>query len=48
MAEHLMTLHCGPCPSCRHEAWQLIVDGRLRWEEQQYCPVCEVQACDSG
>ncbi|MFD0267005.1 hypothetical protein ACFVGY_10455 [Streptomyces sp. NPDC127106] len=48
MAEHLMTLHCEPCPSWRHEAWQLIVDGRLRWEEQEYCTACAVQACGGG
>ncbi|NXY93374.1 hypothetical protein HYE82_02890 [Streptomyces sp. BR123] len=48
MAEHLMTLHCEPCPSCRHEARQLIVDGRLRWEEQEHCSAYGVQACGSG
>ncbi|MFE5773853.1 phage portal protein [Streptomyces sp. NPDC056485] len=48
MAEHFMTFHCTPCPSCRDESWQRIADGRLRWEWQHYCPVSGTQACDGG
>ncbi|MFG2622894.1 hypothetical protein ACGFXC_35310 [Streptomyces sp. NPDC048507] len=48
MAELFTTLHCEPCASCRFEAWQHVVYGRLRWEEQQYCPASGVQACDGG
>ncbi|MFI6145124.1 hypothetical protein [Streptomyces sp. NPDC051109] len=48
MAEHSVMLHCEPCGSCRFEAWQHVVDGRLRWEEQLYCPAYAVQACDGG
>ncbi|MFE2924540.1 hypothetical protein [Streptomyces goshikiensis] len=46
MAEHFVTLHCEPCASCRREAWQLVVDGRLRWEESEDCPATQVLACD--
>ncbi|MDA5282894.1 hypothetical protein [Streptomyces sp. Isolate_45] len=48
MAEHFVTLHCEPCPSCRFEARQRIVDGRLRWEESMCCARYEVRACDEG
>lgn len=37
MAEQFVTLHCEPCDACRSEAWQRVVGGRLRWEEQSYC-----------
>ncbi|MFJ3515482.1 MULTISPECIES: hypothetical protein [unclassified Streptomyces] len=48
MAEQFMTFHCTPCPSCRGESWQRIVDGRLRWEWQHSCPADGSQACDGG
>ncbi|MFB6619256.1 hypothetical protein ACFCV9_34385 [Streptomyces sp. NPDC056367] len=48
MDEHSGTLHCEPCEACHFEAWQRIVDGRLRWEESQSCPVYGVQACHGG
>lgn len=48
MAEQFVTLHCEPCPSCRYEAWQRVVDGRLRWDESQHCPAYGVQACGGG
>ncbi|MGW1639489.1 hypothetical protein [Streptomyces lavendulae] len=48
MAEHFVTLHCEPCASCRSEAWQHVRDGRLRWEETQYCSASGIQACDGG
>ncbi|MET8753571.1 hypothetical protein ABZW32_26275 [Streptomyces sp. NPDC004667] len=48
MAEHFVTLHCEPCASCRFEAWQRVVEGRLRWEEQRYCPTDEALACGGG
>ncbi|WP_159047169.1 hypothetical protein [Streptomyces sp. XY332] len=48
MAEHFVTLHCEPCASCQDESWQHVVDGRLRWEWQHYCPVAGTQACDGG
>ncbi|MER7461913.1 hypothetical protein [Streptomyces sp. NPDC097981] len=37
MAEFSVTLHCEPCESCRHQVWQRIIDGRLRWYESSYC-----------
>ncbi|MGO4460161.1 hypothetical protein AB4039_23110 [Streptomyces sp. M-16] len=45
-----MTLHCEPCASCHSEAWQRVVEGRLRWEEQSYCtaPQTAFQWCDGG
>ncbi|MER5932853.1 hypothetical protein [Streptomyces sp. NPDC002054] len=45
MAEQFVTLHCEPCDDCVIEAWQRVVDGRLRWEEQEYCPRYVIQAC---
>ncbi|MEU5811039.1 hypothetical protein [Streptomyces sp. NPDC047718] len=48
MAEHLMTIHPAPCPHCRRETWQRIVDGRLRWEDQVHCSACGTQACAGG
>ncbi|MFJ6794624.1 hypothetical protein [Streptomyces sp. NPDC091268] len=48
MAEQFVTLHCTPCPSCRFDAGQRIADGRLRWEESQYCPAYGVEACGGG
>ncbi|MEV7522349.1 hypothetical protein [Streptomyces sp. NPDC091371] len=48
MAEQFATLHCEPCEDCRFEAWQRIVDGRLRWEESHHCPAYGVQACGGG
>ncbi|MGW0753107.1 hypothetical protein [Streptomyces sp. NPDC002587] len=48
MAEQFWTTHCEPCRHCRIEAWQHIVDGRLRWEESESCDVCGVHACGGG
>ncbi|MFD7263378.1 hypothetical protein [Streptomyces sp. NPDC059874] len=48
MDEQLGMSHCEPCEACRFEAWQHVVDGRLRWEESQYCPAYGVQACGGG
>ncbi|MFD8635788.1 hypothetical protein [Streptomyces sp. NPDC059533] len=48
MAELLGTTHCGPCPHCRHEAWQRVVDGRLRWEESESCDAYAFYACGGG
>ncbi|MEU9717545.1 hypothetical protein [Streptomyces sp. NPDC047976] len=50
MAEQQMDgyMRCGPCPSCRFEAWQRVVDGRLRWEESQHCAESGTQACGGG
>ncbi|MEU4948134.1 hypothetical protein ACIP46_12640 [Streptomyces lavendulae] len=50
MAEQFVTLHCEPCDACRSEAWQHVVEGRLRWEEQSYCtaPLTAFQFCDGG
>ncbi|MFD5148858.1 hypothetical protein [Streptomyces sp. NPDC058401] len=48
MDEQFVTLHCEPCDSCRSEAWQHVVDGRLRWEDQFYCTAIGLQSCDGG
>ncbi|MFD3876028.1 hypothetical protein [Streptomyces sp. NPDC058623] len=48
MAEHFVTLHREPCPSCRFEARQRMVDGRLRWWEWWSCTSYEGLACDEG
>ncbi|MFB7468370.1 hypothetical protein ACFCZ1_33650 [Streptomyces sp. NPDC056224] len=46
--EMYAVLHCEPCEDCRFEAWQRIVDGRLRWEESQSCDASGVYACGGG
>ncbi|MEW2413792.1 hypothetical protein AB0953_08715 [Streptomyces sp. NPDC046866] len=50
MAELFVTSPCEPCGSCRSEAWQVVVDGRLRWEQQEYCTAegHAYQACGGG
>ncbi|MGW2993862.1 hypothetical protein ACWDA9_19535, partial [Streptomyces sp. NPDC001193] len=51
MAEFSVTLlHCEPCESCRHEVGQRVVDGRLRWEETEYCTAVgrAYTACGGG
>ncbi|MGW6709723.1 hypothetical protein ACWGDE_33215 [Streptomyces sp. NPDC054956] len=48
MAEQIGMTHCEPCDSCRHETWQWIVDGRLRWYDNYYCAEYEIYACDEG
>ncbi|MEU9005221.1 hypothetical protein [Streptomyces sp. NPDC048551] len=48
MAEQFVTLHCTPCASCVYEAWQHVVEGRLRWEQSEHCPAYQVQACGGG
>ncbi|MFG2877846.1 hypothetical protein ACGFYU_23075 [Streptomyces sp. NPDC048337] len=44
----LGTTHCGPCPSCRYEAGQRVVNGRLRWDENEYCAATGIEACGGG
>ncbi|MFJ8018493.1 hypothetical protein [Streptomyces sp. NPDC096339] len=49
MVEQFAKLHpCDPCESCRFEAWQRIVGGRLRWEESQECTAYGFIACGGG